>query len=163
MKERRRSSCYGDPGRKRNKMHTNIMTDQILKNKPKIVALSVMLAYRGWVRVPCRTRATWKIHWERMLLRSWLTFGWLHIWDWNRKERKEGKWLKRCDRIACCQFHAESLQTWMNHSVLGRAKASTYFQTDWPAASLWRTDCSSVFRTFCKNTQLLLLVGSSGH
>lgn len=39
----------------------------------------VWLADLGWVRVPCRTRAVWEIHWERMLLRSWLTLGWLQI------------------------------------------------------------------------------------
>ena len=94
---------------------------------------------------------------------GWHLVGYTSEIEIEKRGGKRKKWLKRCDRIACCQFHAESLQTWMNHSVLGRAKASTYFQTDWPAASLWRTDCSSVFRTFCKNTQLLLSVGSSAH
>lgn len=37
-------------------------------------------SYLGWVSEPCSTNAVWDMHCERMLLRSWLTAGWLHIW-----------------------------------------------------------------------------------
>lgn len=73
------SGCYGDlkksEGTERN------------ANREREMAAAVEArgghSYRGWVRVPWRTRATWEMHWERMLLRSWLTFGWLHIWGQN--------------------------------------------------------------------------------
>jgi len=35
----------------------------------------------GCVRAPWSTSAAWEMHWERMLLSSWLTAGWLQIWN----------------------------------------------------------------------------------
>lgn len=87
LEARWKNGCYGDLTWKGTEHNTNIMTD-------KTVTVCVWLSYRGWVRVPCSTRATWEIHWERMLLRSWLTFGWLHIWERNGQERRGGTMLR---------------------------------------------------------------------
>lgn len=123
-----KSSCYGDSDcelKKRNRMYKKIMTDEA----QKIVTVCCWLAYRGCVRVPWRTRATWEIHWERMLLRSWLTFGWLHIWGGNREEEMRERTVIGVIKIYV-DHSEQTLLTVMNRGSL-MSKTSSHFQTYW--------------------------------
>lgn len=109
---------WTEKGTERN---TNIMPDEkkITQNCQCVADFS----YRGWVRVPCRTRATLEIHWERMLLRSWLTFGWLHIWEKKGQDKERGKMVRGAIKMSAVNF-TEALSRLLNHSVLWRAKPS---------------------------------------
>lgn len=84
-------------------------------------------SYRGWVRVPWRTRATWEIHWERMLLRSWLTFGWLHIWGQNTNS-----WFKNGFSLTAAHLKVWSNILWQDSALLTfRPSGSQRFISTW--------------------------------
>lgn len=70
--------CIMSPSLKCKKKLFHLLVSAITVLSCKQCYISV---YLGCVSAPCSTKAAWEIHWDRMLLSSWLAGGWLHIWN----------------------------------------------------------------------------------